>query len=121
LPGTGGGGGGGGAVDKTKPKGTLTTATQKLGAVLKSGYKLKLKSNEKGKARVQLVRGTKVLRTVTKSLKANVKKSFVLTVPSATKTALKTKQSAKFTVKVRLTDAAGNVRNIVRTVNVKKS
>lgn len=118
MPGTGGGGG---AVDNTKPKGTLTTPTQKLGAVLSSGYKLKLKSNEKGKARVQLVRGPKILRTLTKSLKANVKKSFVLTVPSGTKTALKTKQSAKFTVKVRLTDAAGNVRNIVRTVTVKRS
>src|SRR4051794_10060696 len=61
-------GGGGGAVDNTKPKGTLTTATQKLGAVLNSGYKLKLKSNEKGKARVQLLRGGKLLRTVNASL-----------------------------------------------------
>jgi hypothetical protein len=115
-----GGGGGGGTTDTTKPTAKLTTASQKLGAVLRSGYKLKVKSNEKGKARAQLVRQGKVLRTVTKSLSANVAKSFTLTVPLATKLALAHATKATFTVKLRVTDVAGNVRNVTRPVTVRR-
>jgi opacity protein-like surface antigen len=116
----GGGGGGGGTTDTTKPKATLTTAPQKLGAVLTSGYKLKVRSNEKGKARAQLLRKGRVLRTLTKSVSAGVAKSFKLTIPRATKLALANARSATFTVKIRLTDAAGNVRNVTRTLILRR-
>jgi hypothetical protein len=106
--------------DTTKPRATLTTAAQKLGRVISSGYKLKVKSNEKGKARAQLVRQGKVLRTSTKSLSAGVAKAFTLALPRATKLALAGARSATFTVKLRVTDAAGNVRNVTRTVTLRR-
>lgn len=112
--------GGGGTKDTKKPHATLTAATQKLGAVLTSGYKLKVKSNEKGKARVQLLRQGKVIRTSTKSLSAGVAKAFTLTLPKATKTALADRRSATFTLKIRVTDVAGNVRNVTRPLTLRR-
>ena len=110
----------GGTTDTTRPLATLTTAGQKLGRVISSGYKLRVRSNETGKARAQLLRRGKVLRTSTRSLSAGVARSFTLTLPRATKLALARSRSATFTLKVRVTDAAGNVRNITRTLTLRR-
>jgi hypothetical protein len=121
--GTGGGGtggGGGGTTDTTKPRATLTAAAQKLGRVISSGYRLKVRSNEQGKARAQLLRKGKVLRTSTKSLSAGVAKAFTLALPRATKLALAGARSATFTLRIRVTDAAGNVRNLTRTLTLRR-
>jgi hypothetical protein len=117
--GTGGGGGtGGSTTDTTKPRATLSAKVQKLGAVLAFGYRFKVKSNEKGGARAQLLRKGKVLMTSTKSLTAGVFKAFSLRPPKETRDALKLKRSATFVLKIRVTDAAGNVRNVTRTLRL---
>lgn len=120
--GTGGGGGGtgGSTTDTTKPRATLSAKVQKLGAVLASGYKFRVKSNEKGRARAQLLRKGKVVASATKSLVAAVAKSFSLRPRRSTRIALANARSATFVLKVRVTDAAGNVRNITRTVTVRR-
>jgi hypothetical protein len=116
--GGGGGGTGGSTTDTTKPRATLSARVQKLGAVLAFGYKFKVKSDEKAKARAQLLRKGKVLLTSTKSLTAGVFKAFSLRPPKATRDALKRKQSATFVLKIRVTDVAGNVRNVTRTLRL---
>ena len=115
-----GGGGGGGTADTTKPRATLTAAAQRLGRVISSGYRLKVRSNEKGKARAQLLRRGRVLRTSTKSLAAGVAKAFTLALPRTTRVALAGARSATFTLKIRVTDASGNVRNLTRTLTLRR-
>ena len=115
-----GGGGGGGTTDTTRPRATLTASAQRLGRVISFGYRLKVRSNEQGKARAQLLRRGKVLRTSTRSLSAGVSRSFTLTLPRPTRRALAGVRSATFTLKVRVTDAAGNVRNLTRTLTLRR-
>jgi hypothetical protein len=104
--------------DTAKPVASVAAKTQKLGAALSGGYKFKVRSNEKGKARAQLVRKGKVVASATKTLSAGVAKSFSLRPSKATRTALASARSANFTLKVRVTDAAGNVRNVTRPVHL---
>jgi hypothetical protein len=104
--------------DLTKPLVTVSPTPQKLGGALSGGVKLKLKSNEKAKARVQLLRLGRILATSRKNLTAGVSKSFALRPNKATRDALANARSATFTLKIRVTDAAGNVRNVARTVKL---
>ena len=107
--------------DTTKPTATVGARTQKLGAVLASGYKFTVRSNERGKARAQLIRRGRVVATLTKTLAARVAKSFALRPARATRDALADAMSATFTLKVVVTDAAGNARTVTRPVTVRRS
>jgi hypothetical protein len=107
--------------DVTKPIATVAAKTQKLGPILAAGYKFAVKSNEKGKAKAQLLRRGKVVATSTKSLSARVAKAFALRPAKATRDALAGAMTATFTLKVVVTDAAGNARTVTRPVTVKRT
>jgi hypothetical protein len=56
------------------------------------------------------------LRTITRALRANVRRELVLTLPAATRRALRNAGSATFSVRLRVTDAAGNARALSRAI-----
>jgi hypothetical protein len=107
--------------DLTKPVATVAARTQKLAPVLASGYRFTVRSNEKGKAKAQLLRRGKVVATSTKPLAARVTKPFALRPSKPTRDALAGSMSATFTLRVVVTDAAGNARTINRPVTVKRT
>jgi hypothetical protein len=80
------------------------------------GLKIRVRSNEAGRVRAQLVRRGGVLRTITRALRANVRRELALTLPVATTFALRNARSATFVVRLRVTDAAGNARTLTRLV-----
>jgi len=106
--------------DHTKPVGSVTARTQKLGTVLASGYRFGVRSNEKGTARAQLLRKGRVVATATKPLSAGVLRSFALRSPKPVRDALAGAQTAVFTLKVRVTDAAGNFRDVARVLTLRR-
>jgi hypothetical protein len=99
---------------------SLVARTQKLGAVLASGYRFAVRSNEKGTARAQLLRRGRVVATATKPLSASVSRSFALRPSKPVRDALAGAPSAVFTLKVRVTDAAGNARDVVRVLTLRR-
>jgi hypothetical protein len=107
-------------ADRTKPVASVTARTQKLGAVLASGYRFGVRSNERGTARAQLLRRGRVVASATRSLSRGVLRSFALRPSKPVRDALVAAQTAVFVLKVRVTDAAGNFRDVVRTVTVRR-
>jgi hypothetical protein len=108
------------APDRTKPVASITARTQKLGPVLASGYRFAVRSNEKGTARAQLLRRGRVVAAAAKPLSAGVPRSFALRPSKPVRDALAGAQSAVFTLKVRVTDAAGNFRDVVRVLTLRR-
>jgi uncharacterized membrane protein YgcG len=117
VPGGGGGGGGGGTTgDTVRPRASASFPRQTLNAVRSRGLKIRVRSNEAGRVRAQLVRRGRVLRTITRALRANVRRELTLTLPLADRRALRNAGSATFSVRLRVTDAAGNVRTLTRSI-----
>ncbi|WP_170178896.1 FG-GAP repeat domain-containing protein [Solirubrobacter pauli] len=108
-----------GVADKTKPKATATVRKQKLKTVLSRGLKvtatcdeactikasLRLKSKEVGKRTVRLTTASKAL---------------TLKLSKAAKKTLKQAKSAKFTLRLTATDAAGNTRTTTKTITLRR-
>jgi hypothetical protein len=80
---------------------------------------VRVRSNEAGRVRAQLLRRGRVLRTISRALRANVRRELTLTLPFSTRMALRNARSATFSVRLRVTDAAGNVRALTRVVTVR--
>jgi hypothetical protein len=111
-----GGGGGGTGGDTTRPLASSSFPRQTLNAVRSRGLRIRVRSNEAGRVRAQLVRRGRVLRTITRALRANVRRELVLTLPAATRRALRNAGSATFSVRLRVADAAGNARALSRSI-----
>jgi hypothetical protein len=107
-------------ADRTKPVASVTARTQRLGAVLASGYRFGVRSNERGTARAQLLRRGRVVASATRSLSRGGLRSFALRPSKPVRDALVAAQTAVFVLKVRVTDAAGNFRDVVRTLTVRR-
>jgi hypothetical protein len=103
-------------VATTPPQASSSFPRQTLDAVRSRGLRIRVRSNEAGRVRAQLVRRGRVLRTITRALRANVRRELVLTLPAVTRRALRNAGSATFSVRLRVTDAAGNVRVLSRAV-----
>jgi hypothetical protein len=103
-------------VATTPPRASSSFPRQTLDAVRSRGLRIRVRSNEAGRVRAQLVRRGRVLRTITRALRANVRRELVLTLPAATRRVLRDAGSATFSVRLRVTDAAGNVRALSRAI-----
>lgn len=106
--------------DHTRPAASIGARPQKLGAVLAFGYRFTVRSNEPGKARVKLLRNGRVVATATKPLSRGLTRSFALRPSKPVRDALASAQAATFTLKVHVTDAAGNVRDLVRVLALRR-
>jgi hypothetical protein len=108
------------APGPTRPVVSIAAPAQKLGAVLASDYRFTVRSDRKGMARAALLRAGKVVAAGSKALSAGVARKFTLKLPKAVRNALATARAATFTLKVRVTDAAGNFRDVVRVVSLRR-
>ena len=112
-----GGGGGGGPVttpaDRTRPTASVAIPGQTLAAARARGLKVRVRSSEAGRARAQLRRRGRTLRTTTAALAASRTRTLTLRLPART-------TARTFVVAVRVTDAAGNARNVTRVTTLRR-
>jgi hypothetical protein len=98
----------------------LTLAKGKLATFLNKGYAVSLTTNEGGNATVQLLSGKTVVATgkapVTTGQTTTVKAKFT----SKARAALKRKRSVKLTLKIVVTDGAGNASTQTKRVTLKR-
>ncbi|MDX6697657.1 MAG: hypothetical protein QOE65_1054 [Solirubrobacteraceae bacterium] len=97
--------------DRTKPVVSASVPRVTSAAAHARGVGVRVRSNEAGKARARLYRGRTLLRTVTAVLSANRPRTIFLRLPRNT-------TATAFTLRLHVTDAAGNARDLVRPVRL---
>ena len=145
--GTGGGTGGGGTTGGGTPPGgdtqvggDVTTPGQnnppadvippaiaklivgkgKLATLLAKGYAVSFTSNESGNATVQLLSGKTVFATGTGRVTSGAKSTVRARFTKKAKSALKRKKSVKLTLRIVVTDGAGNANAQTKRVTLKR-
>jgi hypothetical protein len=97
------------APDRRKPVVVVTIPRQAFAAARSRGVVVRVRSNEAGRVRARLSRGRRLLRTVNAALTAARTRTLVLTLPTGV-------SAGTYTVRLHVTDRAGNPRDVTRTV-----
>ena len=119
--GAGGGGGPGTApADRAPPRVSAVIPRQTLAAVRNRGLRVRVRSNEAGRARAWLRRRGRTLRTYSAALRANVTRTVTLRLAPAARRALIGVRATRLVVRLRVVDAAGNARNLTRSAVVRR-